>query len=268
MLLLALKAVCGRRSSAPLGETDVLLLRSRRRRRRSGRGRRSGGRGGCFCRCRFFLLPLPRSPEPSFHAWHQHVASASARRGGSSDSPKPHGRHRTHFPSGPSSRPVLGVQADARCPAGGRRSQTLAALLLRVAFRQARDRTALFCRGRRNRNTIRNTRGDPVAFILVGLLPSRTSSFRLTFRSTVSSGCDGAFGEPVRPHRFAHRGVQAFFPPLRGLEPVWATRSLGAAIILPPATSGQRRASATHPTRLETRTEESWPFASRRGPID
>ena len=36
---------------------------------------------------------------------------------------------------------------------------------------------------------------------------------------------------------------------------------------LPPATSGQRRASATHPTRLETRTEESWPFASRRGPL-
>lgn len=36
---------------------------------------------------------------------------------------------------------------------------------------------------------------------------------------------------------------------------------------LPPATSGQRRASATHPTRLETRTEESWPFASRRGPF-
>lgn len=133
VLLLALKAVCGRRSSAPpFGETDVLLLRSRRRRRGSGRGRRSGGRGGCFCRCRFFLLPLPRSPEPSFYAWHQHVASASARRGGVfGHPPKPHGRHRTHFPSGPSSRPVLGVQVDARCPAGGRRSQTLAAFVVK-----------------------------------------------------------------------------------------------------------------------------------------
>ena len=44
-------------------------------------------------------------------------------------------------------------------------------------------------------------------------------------------------------------------------------RSLGDAFSQPPATPGQRRASATHPTRLETRTEESWPFASRRGPL-
>lgn len=36
--------------------------------------------------------------------------------------------------------------------------------------------------------------------------------------------------------------------------------------MVPPVTSGPRRASATHPTRLVTRTEESWPFASRRGP--
>ena len=32
------------------------------------------------------------------------------------------GRLRTHFPSGPSSRPVPGVQVDARCPVGGSRT--------------------------------------------------------------------------------------------------------------------------------------------------
>ena len=74
-------AISGRCSSTPLRETDVLFLRSRRRWRRLGR-RRSRGCGGCFHRCRFFLLSLPWSPEPLFHAWHQHVASTSVRHRG------------------------------------------------------------------------------------------------------------------------------------------------------------------------------------------
>jgi len=71
--------------------------------------------------------------------------------------------------------------------------------------------------------------------------------------------------EPARPRRFAPRWLPCAWP--SGLAARVAGVVARRRFTLPPATSGQRRASATHPTRLVTRTEESWPFASRRGPI-
>ena len=66
-----------------------------------------------------------------------------------------HGRLRTHFPSGPSSRPVPGVQVDAR--RRRRKSNLNSGLRTGVVFCRARDRTAPFCRGRRNQRVIPNT---------------------------------------------------------------------------------------------------------------
>ena len=62
------------------------------------------------------------------------------------------GRLRTHFPSGPSSRPVPGVQVDARCRR--RKSNLNFGPRVVVVFCRARDRTAPFCRGRRNQCVI------------------------------------------------------------------------------------------------------------------
>ncbi|CAE1225425.1 unnamed protein product [Acanthosepion pharaonis] len=54
-------------------------------------------------------LHSSRSPAPLLP---RHHMVRTLRR----DAHNPHDRHRTHFPSGPSSRPVPGVQVDARCP--------------------------------------------------------------------------------------------------------------------------------------------------------
>merc|ERR1711964_878164 len=60
------------------------------------------------------------------------------------------GRLRTHFPSGPSSRPVPGVQVDARRRRWKSNLREPRPSRVVVVFCRARDRTAPFCRGRRN----------------------------------------------------------------------------------------------------------------------
>ena len=73
---------------------------------------------------------------------------------------------------------------------------------VRVAFRRARDRTALFCRGRRNRNAIRS---HVAIRSTVGLL-WRGVGLPAPYRPTVSGGCQGlrlvGAAAPI-----AHRGV-------------------------------------------------------------
>lgn len=88
-------------------------------------------------------------------------------------------------------------------------------------------------------------------------------------RGTVFAGAS----KPARPRRFPCRRAtssrrvvfSASGRQKSGRAGGHCRRGRSASRSVPPVTSGPRRASATHPTRLETRTEESWPFASRRG---
>lgn len=157
---------------------------------------------------------------------------------------------------------------------GGRRTLNSTALLVGGGggvFCRARERTAPFCRGRRKRKR------DPLhvanRFLLVGRSARRFARPR---RPTVSGARGTVFAgasKPARPRRFpcrratSSRRVVFSASGRQNLGAREGTASaVGRRLTVPPVTSGPRRASATHPTRLETRTEESWPFASRRGP--
>lgn len=109
----------------------ILLLRSRRRRERRAAGNEESAAVAAVAAAAAVaairvaaaaaaavaaVAAVVASPHHSTRSPAPLLRSASYGAGASARRSHPHGRHRTHFPSGPSSRPVPGVQVDARCP--------------------------------------------------------------------------------------------------------------------------------------------------------
>ena len=134
--------------------------------------------------------------------------------------------------------------------------------LLKVAFHQGHDRTALSA-GDGGRVTRSVTHGA-IRSLWSSLVFPLSHVFLF---ADLLGGLRVAIGKPVRLHRFAYRGVEIFFPfgvrdRLGDSVAKWRSSTQLLTIL------GQWRASTTHPLLLETSIKGSWPFESPRDPTD